>query len=169
MLFFRICCARFRPKWRQLSVYLRSIQGFLQSAPQLVLQVIILAKGVHIHSLEQAVSVLSGSGYDLQALADYMAAKPLKWYWGLIQVYSIGFSFLSILQTYVQFNEWEKRRHTLHRLLLVIPFFAVTILYRALAIALLFCLAGAKLTMLPLTALVLAQVRSNDILQLFQF
>ena len=47
----------------------------------------------------------------------YLAGQNLKWFWGLIQVYSVVLSFVSVLQTSVQFNEWEKRRHTLHRYL----------------------------------------------------
>ena len=37
---------------------------------------------------------------------------------------------LSTFQTCIQFNEWSKRRHTLHRFLLILPFFATTIIYR---------------------------------------
>ena len=45
-------------------------------------------------------------------------------------------------------------------MLLVVPFFAVTILYRALAIGFLICMAGIKLSALPILALALAQVIS---------
>lgn len=46
------------------------------------------------------------------------------------------------------------------RMLLVVPFFAVTILYRAFAIGFLICMAGIKLSALPILALALAQVIS---------
>ena len=143
---------------KQLSVYLRSLQGFLQAAPQLVLQLVILFKGVYIHSLHNSIEVFIESEYDFQVLKEYMSHKPLGWYWGLIQVYSLIFSFLSLLQTCVQFNEWEKRRHTLHRMLLVVPFFGITIIYRTMAIAVLICLSGAKLTLMPLAAIIISQV-----------
>ena len=117
-----------------------------------------MAKGVHIHSLAETLQILDESEYDLAHLLQVLGAKPWRWYWGLIQVFSLVSSFVSVLQTYVQFNEWEKRRHTLHRMLLVVPFFAVTIAYRSMAIAFLLCMAGPKLTILPITALVLTQV-----------
>ena len=113
MLLSRLSIGRFRPAWRHLSVYLRSIHGFFQSSPQLVLQLVILAKGIRIHSLAQTIEQLEEHGGE--GFLDYLAAKPWRWYWGLIQVYSLALSFLSVLQTAVQFNEWEKRRHTLHR------------------------------------------------------
>ena len=108
---------RFRPAWRHLSAYLRSIHGFFQSGPQLVLQLVILAKDVRIHSLDDVVAHVSEHGFtlDVDVWSEFLADKPARWYWGLIQVYSLALSFLSVLQNAVQFNEWEKRRHTLHR------------------------------------------------------
>lgn len=74
------------------------------------------------------------------------------------QVVSLVLSFLSSLQTMIQFNEWSKRRHTLHRMILVIPFFAVTILYRVLALALILAFAGGQYGLLPIFGLLLTQV-----------
>ena len=71
---------------------------------------------------------------------------------------SLFLSFLSVLQTLIQFNEWSKRRHTLHRMVLVVPFFAVTILYRVLALALILSFAGGKFGLLPVFGLLLTQV-----------
>ena len=71
---------------------------------------------------------------------------------------SLFLSFLSVLQTLIQFNEWSKRRHTLHRMVLVVPFFAVTILYRVLALALILAFAGGKFGLLPVFGLLLTQV-----------
>ena len=85
-----------------------------------------------------------------------LAEKPAVWYWGLIQVYSILLSFASLLQTCVQFNEWPKRRHTPHKLLLVIPYFTSTIAYRASAIALLGAFVG-EFAAVPLVLIALAQ------------
>ncbi len=75
------------------------------------------------------------------------------------QAISLLLSFLSVLQTLIQFNEWSKRRHTLHRMTLVVPFFAVTILYRALAISLILVFAGGQFGFLPIFGLLLTQVR----------
>jgi len=151
------CCQR----WHHHAIYLRCIQGFLQAAPQLVLQTLILFKGIHIHSLSEVVQLLRAQPtFDFNVLWNevVVAEHSLKWYWGLIQVYSLIFSFVSVIQTCVQFNEWDKRRHTIHRLLLVVPFFAVTILYRTLSITLLLCITGLKITLLPLLALMIAQI-----------
>ena len=67
-------------------------------------------------------------------------------------------NFISILQTLIQFNEWSKRRHTLHRLLLVVPFFAITIIYRVLALSLIFTFAGGQFGVIPLLGLLFTQV-----------
>ena len=67
-------------------------------------------------------------------------------------------NFISILQTLIQFNEWSKRRHTLHRLLLVVPFFAITIIYRVLALSLIFIFAGGQFGVIPLLGLLFTQV-----------
>ena len=89
----------------------------------------------------------------------FTSGRPAVWYWGLIQVYSIVLSFASLLQTCVQFNEWPKRRHTPHKLLLVIPYFTSTIAYRASAIALLGAFVG-EFAAVPLVLIALAQVGS---------
>ena len=143
--------------------YLRFIHGFLQSAPQLVLQSVILLKGIHIHSLHQTVEAIQKALADedmtlVQAFTFLTQDRPIKWYWGLIQVASLLLSFLSTLQTLIQFNEWSKRRHTLHRLVLVVPFFAITILYRVAAMALVLAFGG-HLALLPILGLLLTQVR----------
>ena len=75
---------------------------------------------------------------------------------------SLFLSFLSVLQTLIQFNEWSKRRHTLHRMVLVVPFFAVTILYRVLALALILSFAGGKFGLLPVFGLLLTQVSTRS-------
>merc|ERR1712083_832786 len=54
-----------------------------------------------------------------------------------IQAVSLLFSFLSLLQTVLYFNECEKRRIYVLRLLVSLPFYSCTIIYRVTAIALL--------------------------------
>ena len=95
----------------------------------------------------------------------FITGRPAVWYWGLIQVYSIVLSFASLLQTCVQFNEWPKRRHTPHKLLLVIPYFTSTIAYRASAIALLGAFVG-EFAAVPLVLIALAQVIADDAVML---
>ena len=65
------------------------------------------------------------------------ADKPLRWYWGLLQLASIIISFISLTQTLVYFNECEKRRLSPWRLLVSVPFYSLTVMYRVTAIALL--------------------------------
>lgn len=157
----RIGGSRCHPRWHHHAIYLRCTQGFLQSAPQLVLQTLILFKGIHITSLGEVIRELrTQPSFDFNAVWNQVivAEHPIKWYWGLIQAYSIAFSFVSIVQTCIQFNEWDKRRHTIHRLLLVIPFFAFTIVFRTLSITLLLCITGLKITLLPVLALLIAQI-----------
>lgn len=160
------------PRWRQEAAYLRFIHGFVQSAPQLVLQSVIFLKGIHIHSLHHSMEAVQlalkdeEKGSVIEALVALTNDKPLRWYWGLIQVFSLLMSFISVLQTMIQFNEWDKRRHTLHRLLLVVPFFASAIIYRVLALALILCFAGGQLGMLPIIGLLFTQVRHFAIIVL---
>lgn len=80
------------PRWHHEAAYLRFIHGFVQSAPQLVLQCVIVLKGVHIHSLHQTVEAIQSALKEenvsvIQALLALTAEKPLRWFWGLIQVH----------------------------------------------------------------------------------
>ena len=96
--YFRIVASGCFRRWRREAAYLRFIHGFLQSAPQLILQSVIVLKGVHIHSLHQIVEAVqkalqSGSGDGesdggvtvFESLSYLTQDKPLRWYWGLIQ------------------------------------------------------------------------------------
>ena len=80
------------------------------------------------------------------------------------QVVSVVLSFLSVLQTLIQFNEWSKRRHTLHRLVLVVPFFAVTIIYRVTSMSLIIAFGG-HLALLPIFGLLMTQVNMGYLMK----
>jgi hypothetical protein len=117
-------------------MYLRSLEGFIAAAGQVVLSLVVLSHGVLIHSLAQTIHFLTTPDTDQRE--NFLAAdRPLRWYWGLIQMFSLLLSFTSLLQTVIYFNECEKRRLSPWRLVLAIPFYAVTISYRVAAIALL--------------------------------
>lgn len=83
-------------RWRVEAAYLRFIHGYLQSVPQLLLQSVIVFKGVHIHSLHHTIEAVQralhaedGSNV-MDALSQLIQGKPLRWYWGLIQVCIVG-------------------------------------------------------------------------------
>ena len=83
-------------RYRHEAAYLRFIQGFMQSAPQLILQSTILLKGIHIHSLHQTVEAIQKALLQedlsiVDAITYLTENKPLRWYWGLLQVYSNSF------------------------------------------------------------------------------
>lgn len=121
---------------RREAMYLRSLEGFIAAAGQLVLNLVVLGHGVLIHSLAQWIHYLTTPDMEQRQQFESMETD-IKWYWGLIQLASLVTSFLSLLQTVVYFNECEKRRFSCSRLLIALPFYTFTILYRTVAIALL--------------------------------
>jgi hypothetical protein len=108
--FFRIIgadCQTRKGRWHKESAYLRCLQGFFQSAPQLILQSVILTKGILIHSLRELIDnvhIYLASPVQDQAFSTLLevtfSEKPLKWFWGLIQIYSIVASFISLMQVH---------------------------------------------------------------------
>jgi hypothetical protein len=112
--FFRIIgadCQTRKGRWHKESAYLRCLQGFFQSAPQLILQSVILTKGILIHSLRELIDnvhIYLASPVQDQAFSTLLevtfSEKPLKWFWGLIQIYSIVASFISLMQVLVPCN-----------------------------------------------------------------
>jgi len=121
------------------AMYLRSLEGFIAAAGQVILNLVVLGQGIIIHSLAQLISYLTiATPADSEQKQQFEEMeRPLKWYWGLIQLVSLAFSFLSLLQTVFYFNECEKRRLSCVRMIVAIPFYTFTILYRVVALALL--------------------------------
>ena len=98
--FSRIVASDCVPRWKPEAEYLRFIHGFVQSAPQLLLQSVILLKGIHIHSLHDVIEAIQLSlrtseegGSVIGAVTSLISTKPLRWYWGLIQVSFFKLSF----------------------------------------------------------------------------
>ena len=51
-----------QPRWLPEANYLRAIEGFMQSAPQLVLQIVIVCKGTLIHSFRDLLRAVLEDG-----------------------------------------------------------------------------------------------------------
>jgi hypothetical protein len=61
----RLIGADCQPRWKAEAHYLRAVQGFLQSGPQVVLQLVLLLKGVIIHSLRDTIRhLLESKGFE---------------------------------------------------------------------------------------------------------
>lgn len=58
----RLIGSHCQPRWLPEASYLRAVQGFLQSGPQLVLQTVVVAKGVVIHSLRDVLKQVLDEG-----------------------------------------------------------------------------------------------------------
>ena len=121
---------------RREAMYLRSLEGFIAAAGQVILNLVVMGHGVLIHSLAQWIHYLTTPDAEQRAQFEALELGP-RWYWGLVQLASLITSFLSLLQTVMYFNECEKRRLSCPRLLVALPFYTFTILYRTVAIALL--------------------------------
>jgi len=145
-------------------MYLRSLQGFITAAGQIILNLYVLSRGVLIHSLAQTVHYLTTQ--DPEQRAEFKGAEhPLRWYWGLIQMYSLVFSAVSLLQTVVYFNECEKKTSSIWRLFVAVPFYGSTIVYRVLAISLLL-LFYRQYTLIPVMLILTFNIISFKILGL---
>jgi len=121
---------------RREAMYLRSLEGFIAAAGQLILNLVVMGHGVLIHSLAQWIHYLTTTDQKMIEQFEQMEFN-IKWYWGLVQLVSLVVSFISLLQTVLYFNECEKRRFSCVRMFIALPFYIFTILYRVVAIALL--------------------------------
>ena len=81
-------------------------EGLLESAPQLVLQLVVLFAGVHVDDV--ALLFETAGGLD----SDLLFTWP--WFRGLFHLLSLLFSFASLLVTIVYYNEerWTSARPT---------------------------------------------------------
>ena len=83
-------------------------EGLLESAPQLVLQLVVLFAGVHVDDVALLFETAAG-GLEANEL---LFTWP--WFRGLFHLLSLLFSFASLLVTIVYYNEerWTSARPT---------------------------------------------------------
>ena len=83
-------------------------EGLLESAPQLVLQLVVLFAGVHVDDVALLFEAITGG---LEA-SELVFTWP--WFRGLFHLLSLLFSFASLLVTIVYYNEerWTSARPT---------------------------------------------------------
>ena len=83
-------------------------EGLLESAPQLVLQLVVLLAGVHVDDVALLFEAITGG---LEA-SELVFTWP--WFRGLFHLLSLFFSFASLLVTIVYYNEerWTSARPT---------------------------------------------------------
>jgi len=143
-------------QWRTKALLLKTMEGFLCSSPQLILQLSLWIKGT---LTGPAQLVLINHGVNVTSLdkdptsdvnmtlfgRDYN--KEEKYWFGLVQILSILLSFLSVLFSVVYFNVIETvglpyKHISPSKLLLGIPFFLLTLLYRSTCISILICFLG---------------------------
>ncbi len=99
-------------------------EGLFESAPQLVLQLVVVFRGVHLE--------------DLALLTDIDERFSWPWFRGLFHVLSMCFSFLSLVVTLVYYNEerWTSARP--ERFLSVLGLSVSCVMYRVFVCAVLF-------------------------------
>jgi len=135
--------------WRTKATLLKTVQGLLSSGPQLVLQLSLFMRGTLtlpvvslLHQTSNTTGLLPHPDQQDQPLElfgrDYDVSD--RYYLGLIQLGSILCSFLSVLTSVLHFNEFETGHGvSVSRLCLGLPFFLLTIIYRAVSLSLTVC------------------------------
>ena len=122
--------------------YFKTVEGFLEAAPQLVLQLSLFLLGRTSDSAQLALDLKAVSNAtDLELFGRNYAPSTLALF-GALHVASVAMSFFSVLASAVTFNELEERseacsKHALARCSVSVPFFVSTLLFRALGVSLL--------------------------------
>jgi len=145
----------FHTRGQSKALMLKTMEGFLCSGPQLVLQLalwmrgtltsplqLVLADHLDVQSLSnltqpavQTVNSLQVFGRDFSSSERYM--------FGVAQLCSILISFLSLVFSVLHFNELEaKSVKSAGKFFLGLPFFLITIVFRTIAFSLLLCFLG---------------------------
>jgi len=142
--------ALYSPEWRARAHSLKTVEGLLAAGPQLVLQVALLLRGSltsPIASLVQQTAPLTGIQTNFEESNLTLFGREYdsedRFHLGVIQMSSIVVSLVSVLTSVLHFNEVESGGGiSPGRLLLGLPFFLFTILYRTISLGLILCFLG---------------------------
>jgi len=134
----------FNREWQGKALMLKTMEGFLCAAPQLVLQLSFWMKGTLTSPLELVLSEQFNMTQDsLNANMtifgrDFDSSE--RYWFGVSQVLSIFLSFISVFSSVIYFNGLEANSiRSVGKLCLGIPFFLLTMMFRAVSLALLLC------------------------------
>jgi len=134
----------FNKEWRSKALMLKTMEGFLCAAPQLVLQLSFWMRGTMTSPMELVLAEQFNTTQQTQDVnmtifgRDYDSEE--RYLFGFAQFLSIIFSFLSVFSSVIYFNGLEAHSvRSAGKLCLGIPFFLLTILYRSVSLALLLC------------------------------
>jgi len=134
----------FNKEWRSKALMLKTMEGFLCAAPQLVLQLSFWMRGTMTSPMELVLAEQFNTTQQSQDVnmtifgRDYDSEE--RYLFGFAQFLSIIFSFLSVFSSVIYFNGLEAHSvRSAGKLCLGIPFFLLTILYRSVSLALLLC------------------------------
>lgn len=134
----------FNKEWQGKALMLKTMEGFLCAAPQLVLQLSFWMRG----TLTSPMGLVLSEEFNVTQQAqdtnmtifgrDYNSHE--RYWFGFSQFLSILLSFVSVFSSVIYFNGLEAHSiRSAGKLCLGIPFFLLTILYRSVSLALLLC------------------------------
>jgi len=136
-------------QWRSRALLLKTVEGLVCAGPQLVLQMALLMRGTltsPVSSLLQDTAPLTGltlqendQDAELQLFGRDFGSEEQQ-HLAFIQLASVLISFFSVLTSVLHFNELEAGAGpNLGRFCLGLPFFFLTIVFRAVTLALIIC------------------------------
>jgi len=149
---FLVLYSLYHEDWREKSMFVVVLEGFLTSSPQLILQLSLWFKGSltgpALNLLDDYPSLLHNSlqNSTLNSTSFKFLGREYEedrsWIFGVVQILSIVVSFISVLAAGLYFNEIETSLTSPKsncRKCLSLPFFASTTLYRAVSLAIVIC------------------------------
>jgi len=134
----------FNKEWQGKALMLKTMEGFLCAAPQLVLQLSFWMRGTLTSPMEMVLAdkfnVTNQSPEANMTIFGRDFDSNERYWFGLVQFLSIFISFISVFSSVIYFNGLEANSvRSVGKLCLGIPFFFLTIVYRSVGFALLLC------------------------------